>query len=84
VQTEVRIPDGTASGPATMDMVGADSEVLADLALQVAGAETSIVEDGAADILPLTAAAVALVAAVGGLVSVAGRQRMRRHTIRSA
>jgi hypothetical protein len=84
VQTEVRIPDGTASGPATMDMVGADSEVVADLALQVAGAEMSIVEDGAADIVPLTAAAVALVAAVGGLVSVAGRQRMRRHTIRSA
>jgi hypothetical protein len=84
VQTEVRIPGGTASGPATMDMVGAESEVLADVAFEVAGAETAIVRDGAADIVPLTAAAVALVAAVGGLASVAGRQRMRRHAIRSA
>jgi hypothetical protein len=84
VQTEVRIPDGTEAGPATMDLVGAESEVLADVAFQVAGAEMPMVRDGAADIVPLTAAAVALVAAVGGLVSVAGRQRTRRHTIRSA
>jgi hypothetical protein len=78
VQTEVRIPHGTAAGPATMNLVGADSEVVADVALRVAGVETPIVGDGATDIVPLTAAAVALVAAVGGLVSVAGRQRTRR------
>lgn len=84
VQTEVRIPEGTAAGPATMDLVGAESEVVADVALQVAGAETPIVVGGASDIVPLTAAAVALVAAVGGLVSAAGRQRTRRADIRSA
>jgi hypothetical protein len=84
VQTEVRIPDGTAAGPATVDMVGAESAVVAGVALQVAGIEMPIVGDGVADVVPLTAAAVALVATVGGLVSVAGRQRTRRHTIRSA
>jgi hypothetical protein len=84
VQTEVRIPDGTEAGPATVDMVGAESAVVAGVALQVAGIEMPIVGDGVADVVPLTAAAVALVATVGGLVSVAGRQRTRRHTIRSA
>ncbi|WP_167760431.1 hypothetical protein [Blastococcus sp. CT_GayMR16] len=84
VQTEVRIPDGTEAGPATIDMVGADSAVVAPVALQVAADQTPVVGDGAADVVPLTAAAVALVAAVAGLVSVAGRHRGRRHTIRSA
>jgi hypothetical protein len=83
VQAEVRIPGGTETGPATMDLVGDDSAVVADVALQVAGSETAMT-DGAEDLVPLTAAAVALVAAVGGLVSVAGRHRTRRLTIRSA
>jgi hypothetical protein len=84
VRAEIRIPDGTQTGPATVDLVGDDSAVVADVALQVAGSESPILADGAADLVPLTAAAVALVAAVGGLVSVAGQQRNRRPAIRSA
>jgi hypothetical protein len=75
VRAEVRIPHRTAAGPATVDLVGDDSAVVADVALQVAGSETILPGDGVGDLVPLTAAAVALVAAVGGLVSVAGRQR---------
>ena len=84
MQTEVRIPDGTEAGPATVALFGTQSEIVTDVDLQVAGAETPIPSDGAGDLVPLTAAAVALVAAVGGLVSVVGRQRHRRPTIRSA
>jgi hypothetical protein len=75
VQAEVRIPDRTAAGPATVDLVGDRSAVVADVALQVAGSETALRGDGVGDLVPLTAAAVALVASVGALVSVAGRQR---------
>jgi hypothetical protein len=87
VQTEIRIPGRTAAGPATVDMVGDDSAVVADVALQVAGLETAVTGRGTADLVPLTVAAVTLVATVGGLVSVAGRQRatgQRRSRIRSA
>jgi hypothetical protein len=84
VQAEVRIPDGIETGPATVDLVGNDSAVVVDVALQVAGAEKSFVGDGAADLVPLVAAAGALVTAAAGLVSVAGRQRNRRAAIRSA
>jgi hypothetical protein len=74
VRAEVRIPDRTASGPATVNLVGTDSAVVADVALQVAGAEREL-SSGAADVLPLTAAAVALVLSTGGLVTVAGGRR---------
>jgi hypothetical protein len=74
VRTEVRIPARTAAGPATVDLVGTDSAVVADLALEVAAAESEL-SAGAVDVLPLTAAAVALVLSVGGLVSVAGGGR---------
>ena len=84
VQTEVRIPDGTAAGPATVDLFGTESELVADVALQVAAAESPLLDSGSSDIVPLVAAAVALVAAVGGLVSVAGRQRPHHPTTRSA
>jgi hypothetical protein len=84
VRTEVRIPDGTEAGLATVDLVGVESEIVADVGLRVAAIELPIVSGGASDIVPLVAAAVALVAAVGGLVSVVGRQRMHRPTIRSA
>ena len=83
VQTEVRIPDGTAAGPATVDLFGARSEIVTDVDLQVAAAE-SVLDSGSSDIVPLVAAAVALVAAVGGLVSVVGRQRPHHPTTRSA
>ena len=84
VQTEVRIPDGTAAGPATVDLFGTESEIVADVALQVAAAESPVLDSGSSDIVPLVAAAVALVAAVGGLVSVAGRQRPHHPSTRSA
>ena len=84
VSTEVRIPDGTEAGPATVALFGTQSEIVTDVDLQVAGAERPVVRAGAGDLVPLTAAAIALVAAVGGLVSVAGRQRTRRPTVRSA
>ncbi|MCW2682243.1 MAG: uncharacterized protein JWP33_156 [Blastococcus sp.] len=74
VTTEVRIPDRTARGPATVNLVGKDSAVVADVSLEVAGAESEL-PAGVADLLPLTAAAVALVLSVGGLVSVAGGRR---------
>jgi len=85
VQTDVRIPSGTEAGPATVHIEGVESDVVADVALQVAAAPMPIAGDGAGDIVPLAAAAVALVAAVGGLFSVVGRQRSHRHpTIRRA
>jgi hypothetical protein len=86
VRTEVRIPEGAATGPATVNLVGKDSAVVAGVSLEVAGAEREL-PGGAADVLPLTAAAVALVLSVGGLVSVAGgRRNLPRHgpVIRSA
>jgi len=81
VQVEVRIPDRTSSGAATLDLVGNESEVVSPVQLQVAGAERPVVNDGIGDLVPLTAAAAALVAAMAGLVSVAGSRRSagRRH-----
>jgi hypothetical protein len=82
VQAEVRIPEGAAAGRTTVDLVGAESAVVADVELRIAGAERVVVTDGWADLLPLTAAAMALVGTVSGLVSVAGGQRAaRRHAL---
>jgi hypothetical protein len=78
VRTKVRIPDRTAAGPATVDLVGDRSAVVADVPLQVVGSETVVLpgdRDGVGDLVPLTAAAVALVATVRALVSVAGSRR---------
>jgi hypothetical protein len=75
VQIEVRIPDRTATGPATVDMFGHRSETVADVELEIAGHSSAVVDDGLADLVPLVAAAAALVATVGGLVSVAGSRR---------
>jgi hypothetical protein len=75
VQIEVRIPDRTATGPATMDMFGHRSELVADVELQIAGHTSTVGDDGISDLIPLVSAATALVATVGALVSVAGRQR---------
>jgi hypothetical protein len=87
VEADIRIPDRTAAGRTTVDLVGNDSAVVADVHLQVARAERAVTGNGWADLVPLTAAAVALVGSVAGLVSVAGAQRTasRRHAgIRSA
>jgi hypothetical protein len=83
VQTQVRIPAGTDAGAATVQLTGTQSEIVADVDLQVAGVQTSLAPSGAPDIVPLAAAALALVAAVGFLFSVVGR-RGHRPTIRRA
>lgn len=81
VEAEVRIPDRTAAGATTVDLVGSESALVADVLLQVAGAERAVAGHGWVDLVPLTAAAVALVGGVAGLVSVGGAQRAagRRH-----
>jgi hypothetical protein len=85
VEAKVRIPDRTAAGRTTVDLVGNESAVVADVELQVAGAERGVTGNGWTDLVPLTAAAVALVGAVAGLVSVGGQAAGRRHRpIRSA
>jgi hypothetical protein len=87
VQAEVRIPDRTAAGRTTVNLVGDDSAVIADVELHVAAAERSTAGNGWADVVPLTSAALALVGSVAGLVSVGGAQRSssrRRTAIRSA
>jgi hypothetical protein len=84
VQTEVRIPGGTDAGAATVHLTGTQSEVVADVALQVAAAERALATPRDPGIVPLVAAAVALVAAAGHLFSVVGRQRGSRPTIRRA
>jgi hypothetical protein len=87
VEVAVRIPDRTEAGRTTVDMVGGESDVVAGVELQVARAESVLPTTGTADLVPLTAAAVALVGAVAGLVSVAGRHRTigrRPAPIRSA
>ncbi|TFV61205.1 UNVERIFIED_ORG: hypothetical protein E4P37_19075 [Bacillus sp. AZ43] len=82
VEVDVRIPEGT-SGPTTVELVGADSAVVAGVRLQVAGAGRSTAVDGWGDVVPLTAAAVALVGSVAALVSVGGTARVsgRRHAV---
>ncbi|HZB20473.1 MAG TPA: hypothetical protein VE463_11620 [Blastococcus sp.] len=82
VQAAFRIPDGAAAGRTTVDLVGNESAVVADLELRIAGVERVVATDDWADLVPLTAAAVALVGSVSGLVSVAGGQRAaRRHAL---
>jgi hypothetical protein len=75
VSTEIRIPERTEAGPATVDLVGDDSAVVADVALQVAGLETAAPADDAGALVPLVAAAGALVATAAGFVRAVGRRR---------
>jgi hypothetical protein len=65
-----------------VDFVGSASDVIADVEFHVARAQGVAPRNGWADVVPLTAAAVALVGSAAGLVSVAGAQRTagRRHT----
>ncbi|WP_116449520.1 hypothetical protein [Blastococcus litoris] len=82
VSADIRIPDGAAAGRTTVDLVGADSAVVADVELRIAGSERVVASEGWADLVPLTAAAIALVGSVSGLVSVAGdRRAARRHAL---
>jgi hypothetical protein len=88
VRVDVRIPDAAEAGPATLDLVGADSATTTGVDLQVASAEGAVGGAGGALALgSLVAAAVALVGSVGALVSVAGRsraERLGRHAVRRA
>jgi uncharacterized membrane protein len=86
VRTDVRIPDGTGAGAATVHLTGTQSEVVADVDLQVAAAETTLTPAASqtSGIVPLVVAAVALVAAAGYLFSVVGRRHGNRPTIRRA
>jgi hypothetical protein len=86
VRAEVRIPDGTGAGAATVHLIGTQSEAMADVDLQVAAAETTLTPAASetSGIVPLVVAAVALVAATGYLFSVLGRRRGNRPTIRRA
>jgi hypothetical protein len=75
VRAEVRIPERTESGPAMVTLVGDDSEFVAGVNLQVAALSAPAGDDdGAEALVPLVAAAAALVATVAGFFSVAGRQ----------
>ncbi|WP_347059056.1 hypothetical protein ABC795_01540 [Blastococcus sp. HT6-30] len=81
VRLDVRIPEEAPAGPATLDLVGADSAVSAGVDLQVASAAEPVGPPrGVLSLASLVAAAVALVAAAGGLVSVAGRQHADRRS----
>jgi hypothetical protein len=85
VEIQVRIPAGTAVGPAHVDLVGHRSETTTDVELQVAAHATAVNGAGPADLVPLVAAATALVSTVAGLVSVAARRRAgNRRPLRSA
>ena len=86
VRVEVRVPDGTGAGAATVHLFGTRSEAMADVDLQVAAAETTLTPSGdhAGGVVPLVAAAAALVAAGGYLFSVVGRRHGNRPTIRRA
>ncbi|MGY2002875.1 hypothetical protein [Blastococcus sp. SYSU DS1024] len=84
VRVDVRIPEGAAAGPATLDLVGADSAVRTGVALQVAAAVGEAAPArGVVSLASLAVAAVALVATAGGLVSVAGRQHAGRRAMGS-
>ncbi len=75
VVAEVLIPAWTASGPASLDVVGASSTAAADVPLDVAAAVTSTPEADEPSLVPLLAAAGALVATGAGLVSMTTRRR---------
>lgn len=84
VEAEILIPEGMAEGPATVALTGEDSAVVASVELRIAAAESSVDPEAGGDLLPLTAAAAALVLTVGALVSVAGRHRSGRRPLRRA
>ena len=88
LRVDVRIPGGVTAGPATLDLVGADSAVVTGVELEVAANRTPSDASGSVlSLVPLVAAAAALVGTTGGLVSVAGRQqalRRRRVPLRPA
>lgn len=82
VRADVHIPDGTGAGATTLRLFGTQSEIATDVGLRVAAAETPLAGSGSVGLVPLLAAAAALVAAAGFLFSVLVRGRGSRATIR--
>jgi hypothetical protein len=72
VEATVRIP-GVAAGTATLELVGVDSAVTAEVELRVAAAAAPVDVDPVP--VPLVAAGLALVVTATGLVLAAGRRR---------
>jgi hypothetical protein len=81
VEAEIRIPGGTAAGRTTVDLVGAESAVVAGRELRVAGTDRVVATDDWRDLVPLTSAAVALVGTASTLASVAGQRLARRRCL---
>ncbi len=75
VVADVLIPAWTASGRASLDVVGTSSTAAADVPLDVAAAVTGTPEGDEPSLVPLLAAAGALVATGAGLVSMTTRRR---------
>jgi hypothetical protein len=75
VRVKIQIPRGTAAGTARIDLVGDSSAAVADVELQVAAEQRPMPRRGTMSLWSLVAAATALVASVGALVSVAGSSR---------
>ncbi len=73
IEATVRVPG--VEGSATLELVGADSAVTAEVELRVAAA--ALPAESAAAPVPLVAAAVALLLGAAGLVLTAGRRRPR-------
>jgi hypothetical protein len=71
VEATVRVPG--ADGSTTLELVGADSEVTAEVRLRVAAAARPV--DPAPAPVPLVVAGVALVLSATGLVLTAARRR---------
>lgn len=76
IVAEVRIPPGTAVGPASLDVIG--EAAAAVVPLDVAAAVSATAEP-APSLLPLLAAAGALAATGAGLLSLTSGRRSRRH-----
>lgn len=74
VDAQVYIPAGTAPGSTTVDLVGAESALVADVRLQVTAAGAPAEGNGAATLVPLATAALALVGSVAALVAVLTRR----------
>ncbi|WP_236833521.1 hypothetical protein, partial [Blastococcus sp. MG754427] len=81
IRVDVRIPGTAAAGPATLDLVGAESAVSTSVPLEVAAAEEVAPVRGVVSLASLTIAAVVLVVTTAGLVSVAGRQHAGRRAV---
>ncbi|WP_147252403.1 hypothetical protein [Blastococcus sp. TF02A-30] len=82
VTAEVLIPEQADLGPAALAVVGDRSAAVADVPLEVA-ARTEEVASGAVGLVPLVAAAGALVVTAGVLVPVADRSRRQRRSGRA-